>query len=191
MPPESVSLTRVLSSFENIELAVLVGSRADETRERLVSVGALSRLEQSGVLHALQILIENAIGKARHLLKAANEPVPVSPYDTFSSLSRLGANARRQTESVECRGQPSQSNRSRLHEHRDGLSLRTSSERTLPVCRRFFVSTGSGKFADRWMTTMRLRKPLANAMQPSPLTKEGAVGGAVRAAPMHFRALPY
>jgi uncharacterized protein YutE (UPF0331/DUF86 family) len=50
----------------------------------------LSLLEQGGVLHALQILVENAIGKAKQLLKARNEPVPVSAYDAFSALARCG-----------------------------------------------------------------------------------------------------
>jgi uncharacterized protein YutE (UPF0331/DUF86 family) len=45
-------------------------------------------LEQSGVLHALQILIENSIGKAKHLLKQANKLVPVSAYDAFASLEQ-------------------------------------------------------------------------------------------------------
>ena len=47
---------------------------------------ALTPLEQSGVLHALQILIENAIGKAKQLLKASGQPVPVSGYDAFTAL---------------------------------------------------------------------------------------------------------
>lgn len=50
----------------------------------------MSRLEQNGVLHALQVLIENAIGKAKHLLKDAQEPVPVSAYDAFDTLARIG-----------------------------------------------------------------------------------------------------
>jgi uncharacterized protein YutE (UPF0331/DUF86 family) len=47
----------------------------------------LSPLEQNGVLHALQVLIENAIGKAKQLLKARNQPVPVSGYDAFKALA--------------------------------------------------------------------------------------------------------
>ncbi|MGV8935011.1 MAG: type VII toxin-antitoxin system HepT family RNase toxin [Gallionellaceae bacterium] len=42
------------------------------------------------MLHALQVLIENAIGKAKHTLKAAAEPVPISAYDAFASLARIG-----------------------------------------------------------------------------------------------------
>lgn len=62
----------------------------DEARTKLQAGRPLSPLEQSGVLHALQVLIENAIGKAKHMLKAADEPVPVSAYDAFASLARMG-----------------------------------------------------------------------------------------------------
>jgi len=51
---------------------------------------ALTPLEQGGMLHALQILIENAIGKAKQLLKASNQPVPVSGYDAFKALANCG-----------------------------------------------------------------------------------------------------
>lgn len=47
---------------------------------------SLSPLEDAGVLHALQVLIENAIGKAKQLLKAAGHPVPVSAHDAFAAL---------------------------------------------------------------------------------------------------------
>jgi len=50
----------------------------------------LSLLEQAGVLHALQVLTENAIGKAKRLLKGREEPVPVSAYDAFATLARCG-----------------------------------------------------------------------------------------------------
>jgi uncharacterized protein YutE (UPF0331/DUF86 family) len=62
----------------------------DEAKQRIVSGAPLSRLEQGGVLHALQVLIENAIGKSKHLLKSIGEPVPVSAYDAFASLERHG-----------------------------------------------------------------------------------------------------
>ncbi len=58
----------------------------DEARERLIEGRPLSRLEQNGVLHALQVLVENAIGKVKQTIKAAGEPVPVSGYDCFSVL---------------------------------------------------------------------------------------------------------
>jgi len=61
-----------------------------EAKQRIQSGAPLSRLEQSGVLHALQVLIENAIGKSKHLLKSAGMPVPVSAYDAFASLEQHG-----------------------------------------------------------------------------------------------------
>lgn len=41
-------------------------------------------------MHALQVLIENAIGKTKQMLKARNEPVPVSAYDAIAALARCG-----------------------------------------------------------------------------------------------------
>lgn len=49
----------------------------------------LTALEQAGMLHALQVLIENAIGKAKQALKAAGLEVPVSAYDAFAAAARL------------------------------------------------------------------------------------------------------
>jgi len=63
----------------------------DEARTILLSGGALSRLEQNGVLHAIQMLVENAIGKAKQLLKATGKQVPISAYDSFLGLAELGA----------------------------------------------------------------------------------------------------
>jgi uncharacterized protein YutE (UPF0331/DUF86 family) len=74
------------------ETAVIAREQAAmlvEARERVLAGGSLSRLEQNGVLHALQVLVENAIGKAKHLIKAAGEPVPVSAYDSFRALARI------------------------------------------------------------------------------------------------------
>ena len=62
----------------------------EEAREALKSGRQLSALESNGVLHALQILIENAIGKAKQWLKTKREPVPVSAYDAFATLARVG-----------------------------------------------------------------------------------------------------
>lgn len=62
----------------------------DEASERLREGGVLSRLEQNGVLHALQVLIENAVGKAKQLLKASGKQVPLSAYDSFVALMQLG-----------------------------------------------------------------------------------------------------
>lgn len=63
----------------------------DQARTRLLTGGTLSLLEQDGVLHAFQVLIENAIGKAKQLIKARNEQVPVGAYDAFTALVGLGA----------------------------------------------------------------------------------------------------
>lgn len=51
----------------------------------------LSRLEENGVLHALQVLVENAIGKSKHIIKAAGHEPPLSGYDAFMLLARTGA----------------------------------------------------------------------------------------------------
>lgn len=65
-------------------------SLLDEARMTLCAGGSLSRLEQNGVLHAIQILVENAVGKAKQLLKAAGRQVPLSAYDSFLGLTELG-----------------------------------------------------------------------------------------------------
>lgn len=62
----------------------------DDARLQMQDNGVLSSLEENGVLHALQVLIENAIGKAKQLLKASNEVVPVSAYDAFAALAQIG-----------------------------------------------------------------------------------------------------
>lgn len=60
-------------------------------RDIMASGRTLTSLEQSGVLHVLQIIIENAIGKAKHWLKANNQVVPVSAYDAFKALANANA----------------------------------------------------------------------------------------------------
>lgn len=62
----------------------------DDVVQRLQQAASLSALEQGGVLHAVQVLIENAIGKAKHLLKHQGLNVPVSGYDAFAALARSG-----------------------------------------------------------------------------------------------------
>lgn len=62
----------------------------DEARTRLLAESTLSRLEQNGVLHAIQVLVENAIGKAKQLLKAKGIQVPLSAYDSFLLLVEQG-----------------------------------------------------------------------------------------------------
>lgn len=62
----------------------------DEAGATLRTGASLSRLEQNGVLHAIQVLVENAIGKAKQLLKARGDQVPFSAYDSFSALAGRG-----------------------------------------------------------------------------------------------------
>ena len=62
----------------------------EEVRQRLKNAETLSSLEQAGVLHALQVLIEKAIGKAKHTLKNINNTVPVSAYEVFETLAENG-----------------------------------------------------------------------------------------------------
>ena len=78
-----------LYQAETERLATEQAAMLEEAQLRLQAEKFLSPLEQSGILHALQILIENAIGKAKHLLKIAEQPVPVSAYDAFASLVRI------------------------------------------------------------------------------------------------------
>jgi uncharacterized protein YutE (UPF0331/DUF86 family) len=64
--------------------------RISQALEKLDRDGALSSLEEAGVLHALQLLIENAIGRAKLTLKAHNQAVPISAYDAFAALAQIG-----------------------------------------------------------------------------------------------------
>lgn len=79
-----------LYQAETARIAAEQSALLTQARELMAQGRMLTALEQSGVLHALQVLIENAVGKARQLLKAHNEPVPVSPFDAFSALARCG-----------------------------------------------------------------------------------------------------
>ena len=78
-----------LYQAETARIATEQSALLAEAKQRLADGLALSPLEKSGV-HALQILIENAIGKAKQLIKAQGEPVPVSAYDAFAALARRG-----------------------------------------------------------------------------------------------------
>jgi len=62
----------------------------DDARSMLLAGKELSPLEKNGVLHAFQILTENAIGKAKHTLKFNGKQVPVSAYDCFNLLADFG-----------------------------------------------------------------------------------------------------
>ena len=65
-------------------------SLLDEARTIITSGNRLSLLEQNGVLHAIQVLVENSIGKAKQLLKVNGRQVPLSAYDSFLGISELG-----------------------------------------------------------------------------------------------------
>lgn len=75
---------------ETRQLAARQSAVLDQAAALLDQGRTLSPLEENGVLHSLQVLSENAIGKAKHTLKAMNQPVPVSAYDAFKSLSIHG-----------------------------------------------------------------------------------------------------
>jgi uncharacterized protein YutE (UPF0331/DUF86 family) len=75
---------------ETARIAAEQSALLDMARQRLAAGSMLTPLEQNGVLHALQVLIENAIGKAKQLLRASGEAVPVSAYDAFAALVRHG-----------------------------------------------------------------------------------------------------
>lgn len=62
-----------------------------DAQTRLDANGALSALEWNGLEHTLQLLVENSIGKAKHLLRlSGTNPPPVSAYDTFAALHDVG-----------------------------------------------------------------------------------------------------
>lgn len=79
-----------LYQAECVRIANEQSALLDEAKQRILSGLPLTNLEQSGVLHALQVLIENAIGKAKHLLKSKEVEVPVSAYDAFASIAQHG-----------------------------------------------------------------------------------------------------
>lgn len=76
-----------LYQAETARIASAQGALLDQARSILAQGRSLTPLEQSGVLHALQVLAENAIGKAKQLLKARNQAVPVSAYDAYAALA--------------------------------------------------------------------------------------------------------
>ena len=61
-----------------------------EIHNKLICTTELSVIEEQAMLHTLQVLIENAIGKAKHILKAKDKKVPVSAYELFEHMQKLG-----------------------------------------------------------------------------------------------------
>lgn len=76
-----------LYQAETARIAAAQNALLAQAKAILSAGRRLTPLEQSGVLHALQILIENAIGKAKQWLKASGQPVPISGYDAFSAMA--------------------------------------------------------------------------------------------------------
>lgn len=74
---------------ETATLAADYQALLDDAATRLSQGESLSALEQNGVLHLLQVVTENAIGKAKHLVKATGHPAPVSAYEAMQTLGRL------------------------------------------------------------------------------------------------------
>jgi uncharacterized protein YutE (UPF0331/DUF86 family) len=79
-----------LYQAETARIAAEQGALLTQAKAIVQQGRTLTPLEQGGVLHALQILIENAIGKAKQLLKAIGQPVPLSGYDAFKALATHG-----------------------------------------------------------------------------------------------------
>ncbi len=75
---------------ETARIAAKQAANLEDARQILASGRPLSRLEFSGLQRALQVSIENAIGKSKRWLKERGQVVPISAYDSFSALSSLG-----------------------------------------------------------------------------------------------------
>jgi len=78
-----------LYQAETEKLCRLHQTILEEARDRLQSGDNFSNMEKQGIIHSLQVLIENAIGKAKHLLKLKQQTIPVSAYDVFDLLHQL------------------------------------------------------------------------------------------------------
>jgi len=76
-----------LYQAETEKLCRLHQNILEEARDRLQSFDNFSNMEKQGIIHSLQVLIENAIGKAKHLLKIKQQTIPV--YDVFELLHQL------------------------------------------------------------------------------------------------------
>jgi uncharacterized protein YutE (UPF0331/DUF86 family) len=79
-----------LYQAETARIAAEQSALLGQAKQALQQAHLLSPLEQAGVLHTLQILIENVIGKAKQLLKANAQPIPVSGYEAFKALANAG-----------------------------------------------------------------------------------------------------
>ncbi len=75
-----------LYQIETEKLATRSGNLLEELATKLNSGGKFSPLDEQAMLHLLQVAIENAIGKAKHILKRRGMKPPVSAYDVFEEL---------------------------------------------------------------------------------------------------------
>lgn len=78
-----------LYQIETEKLATRNGELLGELERKLDQGADFSLLDEQALLHVLQVIIENAIGKGRHLLKRKNEKPPVSAYDVFERLRAI------------------------------------------------------------------------------------------------------
>ena len=79
-----------LYQAETARIATEQSALLSMAEQRLAEGLLLTPLEQNGVLQTLQVLIKSAIGKAKQLLKASGEVVPISANDAFAAFARLG-----------------------------------------------------------------------------------------------------
>lgn len=79
-----------LYQAETARIAATQAASLEDARQILASGRTLSRLEFSGLQRALQVSIENAIGKAKRWLKERDQIVPISAYDAFKALTDIG-----------------------------------------------------------------------------------------------------
>lgn len=75
---------------ETANHAVRLEAMLLDAKARLASEGALSALETRGALHAYMVLAENAIGKAKQLVKASTGVTPIDAYAAFADLEVIG-----------------------------------------------------------------------------------------------------
>lgn len=88
MPADTSTLRPLLAAQPGLLFAVLVGSRA--TGKAQPGSDWDIALQWDFALPWLEALIENAIGKAKRMLKEQGQPVPVSDYDTFGAVVTHG-----------------------------------------------------------------------------------------------------
>jgi len=74
---------------ETIKVAQKHEQILNEIHQKFEVKNELSSIEEQALLHSIQVITENAIGKARHWLKANNDSTTVSAYDVFEALKAI------------------------------------------------------------------------------------------------------